>query len=449
MRVRTASRPGAASRPGTAGPSPASRVAGAVAAIVALCLVVSGCTSSEPRDDASATAPITSPSGDATGTLRVWLMEGSQPGSVIDAVNAAFGKAYPKVEVEVELQQWEGIQGRLDEALAGAEPPDVVQLGSSVTARYADEGLLARLDPADFRVADMLPGMQASGELDGARYGIPYQGGVKVVVYRKSHFAKAKVTVPRTWSRLNRVAARLKATNAGNEDYSALRLPGRDWQSALPFIWGSGGDIAIQEGGQWASTLDSAESRSGIGVLQRLAERYSTAPSDADATDNAKAFRAGNVGMMLDWWWVPGTLDAGDLKGDVGAFALPGRTRGTAPVLMTGSDVAVASGSDQKGLAVEWLKVLTGTKVQTQLARSAGVIPNREAAFAGHENNAFLIAADRAARNARFTPVTPRWGGVESSGVLADMVEAILSGSTTIDQATSDAAQEVTRQLNE
>lgn len=424
------------------------RPRGAIVALVAACLAIAGCTSGTTSDDASATAPIASPSRDATGTLRVWLMEGSQPESVVKSVNATFAKAYPKVDVEVELQEWEGIQDRLDDALGGAQPPDVVQLGNSVTARYADEGLLARLDPADFRVADMLAGMQPSGELDGARYGIPYQGGVKVVVYRKSQFAKAKVTVPRTTARLSRVAARLQATHADVEDYSAFHVPGRDWQAALPFIWDAGGDIAIHEGEQWAATLDSAESRAGLGVLKRLADRYSKAPHDADATDNAAAFRAGKVGMMLDWWWVPGTLDTGRLKGDVGAFALPGAEQRTAPVLMTGSDVAVASGSAQKGLAVEWVKVLTGLKAQTQLAKEAGVIPNREQAFTGHADNAFLLTADRAARNARFTPVTPRWGAVESAGALADMLEAILSGEATIEAATSDAAQEVTRQLN-
>ena len=37
---------------------------------------------------------------DQTGTLTVWLMNGSAPQSVIDSVNADFNAKYPKVTVK-------------------------------------------------------------------------------------------------------------------------------------------------------------------------------------------------------------------------------------------------------------------------------------------------------------------------------------------------------------
>ena len=70
--------------------------------------------------------------------------------------------------------------------------------------------------------------------------------------------------------------------------------------------------------------LDSAESVKGLTTLKGLVEKYSKAPVDGDETRNFDAFKTGDVGMMIDSWWVPGALDTGDLKGDVGAFALPG-----------------------------------------------------------------------------------------------------------------------------
>ena len=412
--------------------------------LLGLALLLAACTS-----DGQSTPMVDSPSASAGGTLRVWLMDSSQPASIVEAVKSRFATAYPKVEVEVERLQWSGIQEALDTALASQTPPDVVEIGNSATARYADEGLLAELDPAAFGVEGMLPGLVPSGELDGTRYGIPYYGGVRVVVYKRSDFEKAGVKVPGTMAELERVAAALQKANADNGDYSAFYFPGRFWYGALPFIWDAGGEIAVQDGGQWTGALDSDGSRAGLSTLARLVDSYSKAPRDADERKNLDAFRTGDVGMMIDSWWVPGALNSvGEFAGDVGAFALPGSAAATAPAFLGGSDLAVAKGSRNKGLAVEWIKVLTGLEMQTELARAVGVIPNQEGAFAGHEGNPFLGVADEAARNSRFTPVSPFWGDVERAEILPDMLEDIFTGSATLEAATDEASQALTATLN-
>jgi N,N'-diacetylchitobiose transport system substrate-binding protein len=162
------------------------------------------------------------------------------------------------------------------------------------------------------------------------------------------------------------------------------------------------------------------------------------------------AFNTGNVGMMIDSWWSPGALDAKDqpLSGDIGVFALPGLTADeTAPVFFGGSDLAVSEKSSQKALATEWLSLLAGTPIQTQLAKEGGVIPNQEAAFVGHEGNEFLMTADEASKVSKFTPVSPCWGNVESSGVLQDMLVKIFTGNS-VDEPTAEAAAAITETLN-
>src|SRR5262245_35624663 len=77
-----------------------------------------------------------------TGTLTVWLMNGSAPPSVIDSVDADFKVKHPKVEVKVEIQQWGDIGTKLDTAFAGSTPPDVVELGNTLVAKYAAAGAL-------------------------------------------------------------------------------------------------------------------------------------------------------------------------------------------------------------------------------------------------------------------------------------------------------------------
>jgi len=81
------------------------------------------------------------------------------------------------------------------------------------------------------------------------------------------------------------------------------------------------------------------------------------------------------------------------------------------------------------------MKILTDLETQTQLAEEGGVIPNQEGAFVGHEGNEFLLVADEASTNSRFTPVSPNWANVEASQVLQDMLVNIFSGNASAHRA--------------
>jgi N,N'-diacetylchitobiose transport system substrate-binding protein len=419
----------------------------AASAAIALTATACGSSSSEGGD-------LAAPGADAAGTLKVWLMEGSQPDTVVEAVNAQFNEAYPNVEVQVELQQWGGIQDKLTTSLNTDATPCVAEIGNSLTAKFADAGLLADLTSVagDLGEANWLPGLAPSGELDGERYGIPYYGGGRIVMYNKDHFAEAGVEVPTTLDELEAVAAALSETKGTVEDgYSAFYFPGKYWYGALPFVWTTGGDIATQDGDEWVGQIDSAESREGLGILKNLVDTYSTAPKDGDETKNWEVFQEDNIGMVIDSWWAPGAVVGTneDFADKVGVFPLPGVTADeTAPVFFGGSDLAVSQQCADQGLAVEWVKIMTSEPIQTQLAAEGGVIPNNEASFAGHEGNDFLLAADEAAKVSRFTPVSPNWGNVEAEAVLPDMLVKIFTGQATIDEATADASASIADLLN-
>ena len=197
------------------------------------------------------------------------------------------------------------------------------------------------------------PACKPSGELDGIRYGIPYYGGVRIVVYKKSDFEKAGRRGPddprRARARSPASCRRTTPTTASTRPSTSRASTGT---APFPFVWDAGGDIAVQDGEEWTGTLDSAESRAGLNTLNDLVQNYSKAPKDGDETKNLDAFNTGNVGMMIDSWWAPDVLDAPEAKfaGDIGVFALPGSTtESTAPVFFGGSDLAVSAKSAQAG----------------------------------------------------------------------------------------------------
>jgi N,N'-diacetylchitobiose transport system substrate-binding protein len=420
----------------------------AIGAVMALSLSACGGSSSSSSGD------LTAPSSDASGTLKVWLMDGSAPESVVDAVNAQFKEQYPDVDVQVELQQWSGIQDKLTTSLNTDATPCVAEFGNSQVAKFADAGLLTELTSVadDLGAANWLEGMKPPGELDGERYSIPYYGGDRIVVYNKAHFAEAGVEVPKTMDELQATAAKLaEVKGAPSTGYSAFYFPGKYWYGALPFIWTNGGDIAEQSGEEWKGLLNTADSQKGLTFLNNLVQNYSAAPKDGDETKNYNAFMEGNVGMVIDSWWAPGAIvkEKPEMAADVGVFALPGNTADkTAPVFLGGSDLGVSEKCAEKGLAVDWIKTMTNVENETMLAKEGGVIPNQQAAFAGHEGDPYLEVADQAAEISQFTPVSPNWANVEAQNVLPDMLVKIFTNQATVEQATDQANTQVQDLLN-
>jgi N,N'-diacetylchitobiose transport system substrate-binding protein len=388
--------------------------------------------------------------------ITVWLMNGSAPDTVIKAVTSEFNAKHPNTAVKVEIQQWDGIQPKTTTALAGDNPPDVLEMGNTLVSKFAEAGGLKDLTDkkSDLGGDSWLQGLTDAGTLDGKLYGVPYYAGDRAVIYRKDLFAKAGVTTPPT-DRASFVAAAEKLQKSGGSDpkFSALYFPGQYWYAALPIIWDEGGDVAVQDGDSWKGALDSPQSQAGLSWLKDVVTKYSKAPVNGNENDNDPAvpLGEGKAAMIIDAGWKVGTVlkDHPNLKNQLGVFPIPGKSAGkTAPVFLGGSNLAVSEGSDAPELAYEWLKILAGTKAQTQLATEGGVIPNSTNLLDLHAKDPVLSVFDAAAKNSKFTPATPKWANVESSSILQDMLVNIFSNKKSIPDATKDASEAITKTLS-
>ena len=426
------------------------RAAAVVGATVALFAAACGSGGNSPE----------SASGDSGNTqakdITVWLMNGSAPDAVIKRVNAQFNQAHPNTQVKIQIQQWDGIQEKTTTALAGNTPPDVLEIGSTLVSKFADSGGLEDLSSkkADLGVDTWLQGLTDAGTLDGKLYGIPYYAGDRAVLYRKDMFAKAGITtLPSDRAGFVATMAKLQAKYGSDKQFSALYFPGQYWYAALPFIWDEGGEVAVQDNGQWKGALDSPQSQAGLSALKDIVTKYSKAPVNGNENDNDPAvpLGEGKAGMIIDAGWKVGTVEKAhpQLKGQIGVFPVPSKNAGqTAPVFLGGSNLAVSAGSDAPELAYEWIKILAGTKAQTDLATTGGVIPNSTSLLTLHAKDPVLSVFDLAAKNSRSTPSTPKWANVESGTVLQDMLVSIFSGKKSVADATTDATEAITKTLN-
>jgi N,N'-diacetylchitobiose transport system substrate-binding protein len=392
---------------------------------------------------------------DETGTLTVWLMDGSAPASVVDGTNADFKAKYPNVTVKVELQKWGEIGTKLDTGLTGSNPPDVVELGNTLVAKYAAAGALSDISGKKSTFDNSSTWLQSltdSCTLGGKLYCVPYYAGSRAIIYRKDLFAKAGVQPPDSIDGLLTVGQKLMTANASDPNFSALYFPGKYWYAALPFIWDSGGDIATQSGGKWQGALSSASSQQGLTTLTKIVSTLSKADKSGDEAKQDAAFAQGHIAMIIANGWEVGVITdpkAGDpkLADKLGAFPIPGSKPGqTAPVFLGGSDLGVAKNSKHQNLANAWIATLTGNKHMTEMATVGGVIPNTTSMLnLGTGINAVFYGA---AKNSRFVPNSQNWASVENANVLPDMLVKIFTKQMAIPDATKAASDKITSILN-
>ena len=409
-------------------------------------LAVAGCSSSQ------------STTNQPSGTLTVWLMNGSAPQAIVDAVNADFKAKYPNVTVDVQIQQWSDVTTKLDTAYAGSNPPDIAELGNTLVAKYAAAGALQDITGKKGNYegsSTWLQSLTESCTFGGKLYCVPYYAGSRAIIYRKDMFTAAGITsTPGSMDELMASGQKLMDANKSDANFSALYFPGKYWYAAAPFVWDFGGDIATQSGGQWKGTLDSTQSQQGLTTLKGLVDKLSRADKTGDELKQDQAFAQGHIAMIVANGWEVGVITdpkAGDpsLKDKLGVFPIPSHTAGkTAPVFLGGSDLGISAKSKMQGLAQEWVKLLAGVKFQTQMATVGQVIPNNTTLLDLNANNPLLGTFAAAAKNSRFVPNSPNWANVESANVLQDMLVSIFTGKQTIPAATGAASSQITTILN-
>jgi N,N'-diacetylchitobiose transport system substrate-binding protein len=417
---------------------------------VAIALVAAAC-----GGNGSTGSNTNSNSANQTGTLTVWLMNGSAPQSVIDEVNADFKNKYPNVTVNVEIQQWGDIGTKLDTAFQGSAPPDVIELGNTLVAKYAAAGALEDItgkktgfDNSNTWLQSLTDSCTQGGKL----YCVPYYAGSRAIIYRKDFFASAGVTPPTSMDDLLTVGQKLMTAHKSDPNFSALYFPGKYWYAALPFVWDFGGDIATQSSGKWSGSLDSSQAQQGLTTLQSMVSQLSRADKTGDEAKQDAAFAQGHIAMIIANGWEVGVITdpkSGNpaLKDQLGAFPIPSHNSGqTAPVFLGGSDLGVAARSKHIDLANAWIATLTGNKHMAEMATVGGVIPNTTSMLnlGTGINSTFYNAA----KNSKFVPNSQNWASVENANVLPDMLVKIFTKQQNIADATKAASDRITSILN-
>ena len=136
---------------------------------------------------------------------------------------------------------------------------------------------------------------------------MPYYAGSKYVFYRKDLFEKSGLEVPTTTEEFVDAAIKLKQDNP--QPAQLLRLldaRARTGATAVTFVWNDGGDLAVDEDGEWQGALSTPESQAGLEIVQTLMTEASGAAKDGNEADPQVPFCNNEIGMMSTPGWVMG-----------------------------------------------------------------------------------------------------------------------------------------------
>ncbi|MBX9243588.1 extracellular solute-binding protein [Actinotalea ferrariae] len=428
----------------------------AVLAIGALALTAcSNGTAEEPGDDAPATA-------DADTEITLWLNGGDTNDELRQYLIDTFA-AETGATLVIEEQDWNGLVPRLQTALTSAEQtPDVVEIGNTQAPTFTNAGAFADLTElyAELGGETLLQGFVEAGSVGDQVFALPYYSGARAVFYNKDVFAAAGVEVPTTLEEFTQAAITLQQANPnGVANFSGFWFPGQDWYNGLPWIWEHGGELAVQEGDQWAGALSSPESQEGLTEIQRLFTEGTNAPRDADSNEPWVPFNNGEAAMFSAPTWARWSIDlpecnkgvAADDTSDAanalraeqqacnesktGIFPLPGMEAGTpATVFAGGSNIAIPTMSENQELAQELLRIIFSDDYQTMLAQN-GLIPANTDLASALGDDVYAQAALAAALDAKLTPPAERWADVEGERLLEDFFQQVASGADIADAA--------------
>lgn len=390
--------------------------------------------------------------------LTVWMMgAGSdEQTAFLEDVEEEFQQEHPNTDIVVQYVPWEQAPTKFQNALVGGEGPDVTEIGNTQVQSWASQGAFADItEPMNNwqNTQDFVRTALANDQQDGTFYAMPWYGGVRGVWYRADWFEELDVDVPETWDDLVAAAETIQE----EKGVPGIGAPNDFTNGIASFIWGAGGEIAVQENGEWVAKIDEPAAKEGIAFYTGLVTEHGVAPEKyigQNELDGAQPdFALGELGMYMDGPWARTQMTeiAGENEENWASFPIPGQDGGTAPVFSGGSDLAVWADSEHQAVAFDYLTVLNNKKNAQAFADLLGFFPQYTDLLSGekYRNDPIMAGFAEAAQNTKMLPLTENWAEVEDNKkVLPNAVKAIMQGEP-VDPTLSEAAATMEEILNE
>lgn len=152
---------------------------------------------------------------DGKNKLELWTMQLKPTfNDYMNGLIDSYKKQNPNIEVEwVDLPSKE-IEQKTLTSIAGGNSPDIVNLNPGFTAKLAEEGALADLEPlVQLEVKNTyLPNIWSSSTFSNKTYGFPWYLSTAITIYNKDLFKKAGIEkAPQSFDELESMGEKIKS----------------------------------------------------------------------------------------------------------------------------------------------------------------------------------------------------------------------------------------------
>jgi multiple sugar transport system substrate-binding protein len=387
-------------------------------------------------------------------TISFWHgMESGINNKVLQSKIDQFNARHPDIFVDAQVYGAADQLGpKLDAAVAGKTPPDLLWWSPAFFPKYAEAGALHSIDDliaqdASFNRDDIYDYLWELGSFEGKIYVTPFSANNLGVYYNKKMLAEAGVNQqPQTWDEFKETAKRLTRNGVfgfqipiGTSEWTVWT-----WQC---FLWQAGGEILTPD--KKAAAFNSPAGVAALDFWRSLLDEKLANFSETDAGYKTDNFLAGRIAMTINGPWNYSALKE-QKEIDPGVWPLPKQAR--AATNIGGESLFLfKSNARRERAAWEFMKFVMSADFQVDWAINTGYLPVSKSAAGDPRYQAFLAANPfiKAYNDqmpvGRTRPSIPQYPAL--SQTLGKYLEAALYGKLSSQEALDEAAAEVNQLL--
>lgn len=341
---------------------------------------------------------------------------------------------------------------QLLELVSGTGNLDIVSVDGAIWLAE----LAPYLEPlTDVEVSSLIPSMVDIFTVNDTLYAVPVRIGGWVLIYRQDLFNEAGIEPPQTWDAFLEAAQTL--TSGDVYGFAPAFRQGNylvaQW---APFLYSYGGSILNED--NTAAAFNTPEGITATQFLVDLAREHNVVPPGAVTYEHADVITAMQQGLTaMALTYSPYYLNMNDpeestVAGNlaVSPFIPYAADSGleTGITLISGWGFGIASDSNNKEAARQFLEFMASPEEQLRLAVENANAPTASAVFEDETYLEAFPAATQVAQalgSARERPGIGQWTTVED--ILARELSAAIGGDKTVEEALADAEQAVNETL--
>ncbi len=384
-------------------------------------------------------------------TITFWHgMESGVNNKILQAKIDEFNTKHPDIFIDAQVYGAADQLGpKLDAAVAGKTPPDLLWWSPAFFPKYADAGVLKNLDEfiSDDVRNDVYDYLWELGSYQGKIYLTPFSANNLGIYYNKKMLNEASINQsPQTWDEFKDAAKKLTRNGTfgfqvpmGTSEWTVWT-----WQC---FLWQAGGEILTPD--KKHAAFNSPAGVAALDFWKSLTDEKIANFSETDAGYKTENILSGRIAMTINGPW--NYADLKDQKQiDLGVFALPKQER--AATNIGGESLFLFKTNPQREKAAwEFMKFLMSADFQVDWAMNTGYLPvSKSAANSPRyqeflQANPFIKAYNDQMPVGKTRPSIPQYPAL--SQALGKNIEAALYGKLSSKEALDKAATEVNELL--